>query len=263
MRGQLQHPREIVLAGDGRFGDDQHLGGAAQRSDDRTADAGGAVDDHQIALLFLGDAPGLLAHGGDQLARILGGHPQPGMDHRPATGIGNHPFAAEPLGKIDGLFRAETHTDPAALAGHRIDDAARTGFGFMGPHRVEPAEVAANSAAGAVRLADDRLVPAAKIVTLPDIRLQHQMQIGRVDVAIGEHRLFSQHGERGGDAGLAGPPLAADNDQLFHSSTFSFSEMEAEQNSVTRIVKAAMAFISASSPLFSALAARGKRAFRR
>ena len=81
----------------------------------------------------------------------------------------------------------------------------------------EPAVRQARAAAGAVILPDDRLVPAAELVAFLDPRRKDQVQVRRVHVAVGDDRPVGQHGKRRGQAGLARPALAADDDQFLHA----------------------------------------------
>ena len=85
------------------------------------------------------------------------------------------------------------------------------------PHRIEPAVREARAATGAVLLTDDRLVTAAELMAFLDPRRKHQMQVGRVHVAVGDDRPIGQDGKGGGQTGLARPALAADDNELLHS----------------------------------------------
>ncbi len=57
---------------------------------------------------------------------------------------------------------------------------------------------------------------APELPGVEDFGRQHQVEVRGVDIAVGDHGVSGQGGEGGGQAGLAGPPLAADHNQFFH-----------------------------------------------
>ena len=86
-------------------------------------------------------------------------------------------------------------------------------------HGREAADLGAAPAGGARRGIDDRLPATAELVLAPELGVEDQVQIGGVDVAVGEHGASGQRREGGHDAGLAGAALAADHDQLARSAS--------------------------------------------
>ena len=65
----------------------------------------------------------------------------------------------------------------------------------------------ADAAVAADFLHHHRLVAAHEDVPLANGRWNDEVQVGGVDVAVGDHRAFGEPGERGRDAGLAGAAL--------------------------------------------------------
>jgi len=220
MPRQCEDPFEVVFPGYRGLGDHEHLCSTAQRRDDRAADARGAVHDDQGMPLLLGDATGLAAHHGDELARVLGRDAQPGVDHGPAPGLRDHPVPAGTVGKIDGLLRTEVRAHPAALAGYGVNTEGVPARSCLVPHDgIVPAQVLAGAAPGAVLLPDHGLAAADELVLRHDLRLQEQVHVRRVHVAVRYDRVLCQHGQRGSQAGLARTTLAADDDKLLYAST--------------------------------------------
>ena len=88
---------------------------------------------------------------------------------------------------------------------------------------IEPADIVAGSAALAHLRVNHGDRAADEFVRLQRLRGQHQLQVGRVHVGIGQHgahrrlALGGQVRERGRDAGLARAAFAAENDKLLHT----------------------------------------------
>lgn len=80
----------------------------------------------------------------------------------------------------------------------------------------EPAVGEAASAADAVVLADEGLAAGGEGVALLDVWLEDEVEVGGVDVAVGEDLVLGQGGEGGDDAGFAGAAFAADDNEFFH-----------------------------------------------
>jgi len=218
MPRQLQHPGQIMLAGHGRLRHHQHAVRTGHRGDHRTSDTGRPVGDDQRQAPLFRHAAGFLPDRGHQLAGVFCRGGQTGMDHGAATRLREHPFAAKPLRKIDGLCRAEPHAHAAPLAGDRID--LIEGFAERTLHivnRVKAAQLGARPAASTGFAADHRFIPAPEIRFRDNLRRQHQMQVRRIHIAIGQHGASGRERREGGrHAGLAGAALAADDHTLLN-----------------------------------------------
>jgi len=75
----------------------------------------------------------------------------------------------------------------------------------------------ARSAAGAVILPDNGLMPAAEFMAFLNARREDQMQVGRVYITVGNDRAIRQNGKGGGQTGFARSSLTADDDKFLHS----------------------------------------------
>ncbi len=87
--------------------------------------------------------------------------------------------------------------------------------------RSEAAIFQAGTAARAVGRTDHGLVTAPELVPFHDAGRQNQMQIRRIDIAVCDHRLGGEGGERCGQACLARAALAADDHDLLRHGVMS------------------------------------------
>ena len=155
--------------------------------------------------------PGLVAHQRHELAGVVFGDAETRVDQRSEARLGDHPGAVHDGLHADGVGGAHPTAELAALAGDGVDGVAVVGGA---EHGREAADLGAASAGGAGLGIDDRLTAAAELVLSAELGAEHQVQVGGVDVAVGEHGAAGQRRERGHDARLAGAALAADHDQL-------------------------------------------------
>jgi hypothetical protein len=95
------------------------------------------------------------------------------------------------------------HTDPASLAGEDVDPGRGDG--------VETAVPFALAGAFAQRLVADRNLGAAKVVRFLDGWMQEQVEVGGIDITIGQDAGCAQRRERRQHGCLPGAALAADH----------------------------------------------------
>jgi len=137
------------------------------------------------------------------------------VHHRAAARLRNHPLAAGVFRKLDGLHRAEPDANAASLAGNGVDH--ETGrISGRAVCRAETAVFCAPAAGDAVLLPDHGHVSAAEFMALPDLRIEDEMEVRGIHVAVGDNGAVRQASERGGEAGLAGPSLSAQDDDFLH-----------------------------------------------
>jgi hypothetical protein len=134
------------------------------------------------------------------------------MNHRAVAGFREKPLAAETLRKINGLGWTEMNANAAAFARGRIDPECSSDF----LDGIEPAERLAESALQAICYTDDSFVSAVKRMILLRLEPENQMQVGCIDIAVDQHRIFRERSERGRDTGFACSAFAADDDEFFH-----------------------------------------------
>ncbi len=97
--------------------------------------------------------------------------------------------------------------DAAAFTGDRIDPVGT----FIDLDGVEATQFQTGPATGAAFGQNVCHGTAGKVVAAENIRLEYQMQVGRIDIAIGQHGAWGQGREGGDYRGLSRPPLTADN----------------------------------------------------
>ena len=83
--------------------------------------------------------------------------------------------------------------------------------------RVETAQLLALAARRAMARLDPRLATGGETLPPRDARLEDQVQVSRVHVAIGDHGFFCQRGERRQDRRLPGAAFAADDHKFLHT----------------------------------------------
>ena len=107
-----------------------------------------------------------------------------------------------------GLLRARQHTETAALTGKGGDG--------IGRDCVESASVAAHSALVAPLLVAGDDLGAPELLLRPYLGGEKEVQVGRVNVAVGKHRVGGQRCEGTQEGRFARPPLSAYDGDLLH-----------------------------------------------
>ena len=221
MRGQFTDALHVVATAHGRLRDDYNQIRARDRRNDGTADAGGTVNENQIAIPLLGHCPGLFANGAHQFAGVLFGDAESGMDQRAEPGLGNIPLAVDRRFHLDGPVVAEPGADPTSLARDGIHPKRHGNLPVAWPivgDGVKPAQLFAFPAGGAVSRQNAGDAAPAEGFTPLNVGAKNDVQVGRIHVTIGQHRVASQGGKRGDERGLAGAAFSADDDDFFHES---------------------------------------------
>ena len=133
------------------------------------------------------------------------------MDERSEARLGDHPGAVDDRLHADGLGRAHAAAELAAFAGDGVDGVAAVG---RAEHRREATDLGTASASGTSGGVDDGFAAATELVLGAEVGAQHKVQVGGVDVAVGQHGAAGERRKGRHQAGLAGTALAADHDQF-------------------------------------------------
>ncbi len=213
MPGQFHDAPRVVDARQGRLRNDDGKVRVGQRGQHGATDPRGTVDDHIVQAARFGKLFCLLPDQGDELPRILLGDPEPRVDERPVGRIREVPLAAEVFPHLDDLDGADAGAEPAALAGEGIDDEVVVGP----PDRIEPAHLGALAAGDARVRVDPRGFAAPELVRLDEARVEQEVQVRRVDVAVHHDLVLCQRGERRREDRLTRAAFAADDHDLLHS----------------------------------------------
>jgi len=133
------------------------------------------------------------------------------MDHEPEAAVAHVPVTTVIIGKIDGLLRTELHADAAAftMVINKESPVMRT-------YRFETAQIGTLATTDAVLLTDPGAVSRDERRAFLDLRLQQDVQVGRIHIQVTDDLAFGQMGKGGTDRGFARPALAADDDDLTH-----------------------------------------------
>ena len=119
---QAQHALQVVLPGWGRLRHHQCQVASRDAGVDRATDARRAVHENQVDAVPLGDAASFLANLGNQLAGVVLGYAERGVDQGPKGGSPLHPHAGLVVDEGYGLHGTDQGTDTASLAGKRIHE---------------------------------------------------------------------------------------------------------------------------------------------
>jgi hypothetical protein len=74
---------------------------------------------------------------------------------------------------------------------------------------IKTAQLLAQTAPGTLLFINNSYLPAPELVFLFLCRAEQQMEVCRVNIAVGKHLSFCQSRQRADDAGLPGAPLTA------------------------------------------------------
>ncbi len=219
---EVDDPKHVVDAAWGGLRDEQYVVRAGHRRLRRAPGSRRSIDEDPVGAGFAGAYDRLLANPRDELARVLFARLEVRVYERSVGRYRDAPSPAALLGQSHGSLGADVLADAAPLARDGVHERARAALGADERHRLEPARVHAESASGAPVGIDFRELAGDEIAARRFARVEHEVQVRRVDVAVCERRASGiavgtrDRGERRGDEGLPAASLAAHHDDLLH-----------------------------------------------
>jgi hypothetical protein len=132
--------------------------------------------------------------------------------HGAGADIGKVPFPVDLFLKRDGGFRTIPDAYTTSFAGNLLNTIGRR-------YRIKPAQIPAYTAFGTLPIIDLCHVSAGEFLSLSCNRLENEMQIRRIDIAVRDNDVFPQSGEGTDQTRFSRPAFTAYDNQFFHSAT--------------------------------------------